>query len=143
MRWWEALEAGSFCMVSFSTILTAARCFCFLKYKRADSWVGKQYRVLQVLKIACESWGDQGNKGISVTSPHGILGNCQAPLSMGFSRKEYWSELPFPISGDFPKPRFKPSSLVSPAVQADSLPLRHLGSPYCFLGGGVQSLSRV
>ena len=44
---------------------------------------------------------------------------CQVPLSMGFSRQEYWSRLPFPISGDNPDPGIKPSS---PALQADSLP---------------------
>ena len=32
----------------------------------------------------------------------------QAPLSMGFPRQEYWSELPFPSPGDLPKPCFKP-----------------------------------
>ena len=49
-----------------------------------------------------------------------------APLSMGFSRQEYWSELPFPPSGDLPNPRIEPES---PALQADSLPLSHQGSP--------------
>ena len=43
----------------------------------------------------------------------------QAPLSMGFSRKEYWSGLPFPPPGDLPNPGIKPGS---PALQADSLP---------------------
>ena len=42
-----------------------------------------------------------------------------APLSMGFSRQEYWSGLPFPPSGDLPDPGIEPGS---PAVQADSLP---------------------
>ena len=32
----------------------------------------------------------------------------QAPLSMGFSRQEYWSRLPFPFLGDRPNPRIKP-----------------------------------
>ena len=32
----------------------------------------------------------------------------QAPLSMGFSRQEYWSELPFPSPGDLPNPGIKP-----------------------------------
>ena len=40
----------------------------------------------------------------------------QAPLSMGFSRQEYWSELPFPILGDLPDPGIEPMSLVSPAL---------------------------
>ena len=37
---------------------------------------------------------------------------CQAPLSMGFSRQEYWSGLPFPSPGDLPNPGIKPKSLV-------------------------------
>ena len=43
----------------------------------------------------------------------------QVPLSMGFSRKEYWSGLPFPSPGDRPDPGIEPRSL---ALQADSLP---------------------
>ena len=50
--------------------------------------------------------------------------DCQDPLSMGFSRKEYWSGLPFPSSGDLPDPGIKPGS---PALQADSLPPEPLG----------------
>ena len=40
----------------------------------------------------------------------------QTPLSMGLSRQEYWSELPFPTSGGFPNPGTEPTSLVSPAL---------------------------
>ena len=40
----------------------------------------------------------------------------QAPLSMGFSRQEYWSELPFPPPGDLPDPGIKTVSLTSPAL---------------------------
>ena len=43
----------------------------------------------------------------------------QASLSMGFSRQEYWSGLPFPSPGDPPDPGIEP---VSPALQADSIP---------------------
>ena len=43
----------------------------------------------------------------------------QAPLSMGFSRQEYWSRLPFPSPGDLPDPGIE---LRSPALQADALP---------------------
>ena len=50
----------------------------------------------------------------------------QAPLSMGFSRQEYWSGLPFPTLGDLPNPGFEPKSL---ALQADSLPLSHQRIP--------------
>ena len=42
----------------------------------------------------------------------------QAPSSMGFSRQECWSELPFPSSGDLPNPRIEPRS---PRLQADAL----------------------
>ena len=44
---------------------------------------------------------------------------CQAPLSMGFSRQQYWSGMPFPFPGDLPNPGIEPES---PALQADSLP---------------------
>ena len=40
----------------------------------------------------------------------------QAPLSMGFSKQEYWSGLPFPSPGDLPDPGTEPLSLVSPAL---------------------------
>ena len=40
----------------------------------------------------------------------------QAPLSMGFSRQEYWSGLPFPPPGDLPNTGIKPASLMSPAL---------------------------
>ena len=39
-----------------------------------------------------------------------------APLSMGFSRQEYWSVLPFPSPGDLPDPGIEPTSLASPAL---------------------------
>ena len=47
----------------------------------------------------------------------------QAPLSMGFSRQEYWSRLPYPPSGDLPDPEIELVSPASPALQAYSLPL--------------------
>ena len=39
----------------------------------------------------------------------------QAPVSMGFSKQEYWSGLPFSTPGDLPDPRIKPESLAPPA----------------------------
>ena len=53
----------------------------------------------------------------------------EAPLSMGFSRQEYWSGLPCPPPGDLPNPGIEPASLASPALEADFLPLYHLGNP--------------
>ena len=51
---------------------------------------------------------------------------CQAPLSSGFHRQEYWSGLLFPFSGNLPNPGIK---LTSPTLQVDAVPLSHLGSP--------------
>ena len=51
----------------------------------------------------------------------------QALLSMGFSRQEYWSGLPFPPPGDLPDPGIQPASLCLLHWQAHSLPLSHLG----------------
>ena len=50
----------------------------------------------------------------------------QAPPSMGFSRQEYWSALPFPSPGNLPNPGIEPRS---PALQADALPSKPPGKP--------------
>ena len=57
---------------------------------------------------------------------------CQAPLSMGFPRQEYWNRLPFLFPGDLPHPGIQPAS---PALQPDSLPESHQGSPHLPCGG--------
>ena len=56
----------------------------------------------------------------------------QASPSMGFSRQEYWSGLPFPSPGDLPDPGIEPGS---PALQADTLPSEPPGklNVYCTL----------
>ena len=69
---------------------------------------------------------------------------CQPPLSMGFSRQEYWSGLPCPLPGDLssqgsndlPNPEIEPRS---PTLQADSLPVDPQGKPKN-TGVGSQSL---
>ena len=50
----------------------------------------------------------------------------QAPLSMGFSREEHWSGLPFPSPGDLPNPGIEPRS---PELQADALTSEPPGKP--------------
>ena len=50
----------------------------------------------------------------------------QAPPSMGFSRQECWSGLPFPSPGDIPDPGIEPRS---PALWADTLPSEPPGKP--------------
>ena len=47
----------------------------------------------------------------------------RAPLSMEFSRQEYWNGLPFPTLGNLPDSRIKPMSLVSPALAGEKLQL--------------------
>ena len=54
----------------------------------------------------------------------------QAPLSMGFSRQEQWSGLPFLIPGDLPDSGMEPTSLASSAPAGDSLPLVLAGKPF-------------
>ena len=55
---------------------------------------------------------------------------CQRPLSMGFSRQEYWSRLLFPSPGDLPDPGIEP---MSPVLQAYSLPFELQGSPFLLI----------
>ena len=60
----------------------------------------------------------------------------QAPPSMGFSRQEYWSGLPFPSSGDLPDPGIEPGS---PAFQADALTFEPPGKPKLQLRKSLKS----
>ena len=53
----------------------------------------------------------------------------QAPLSVGFSRQEYWSGLPFPSPEDLPNPGIEPPSLVSPALAGEVFTAVPLGNP--------------
>ena len=52
---------------------------------------------------------------------------CQAPLSMGFARQEYWSALPFPSPGDLPDPGIEP---VSATLADRFLTTEPPGKPY-------------
>ena len=61
----------------------------------------------------------------------------QAAPSMGFSRQEYWSGLPFPSPGDLPDPGMEPRS---PALQADALLSELVGKPYIPYFGQYSSL---
>ena len=53
----------------------------------------------------------------------------RAPLSVEFSRQEYWSGLPFPSLGDLPDPGIEPGS---PTLQADALPSEPPGKPLIY-----------
>ena len=54
----------------------------------------------------------------------------QAPPSVGFSRQEYWTGLPFPSPGDLPDPEIEPGS---PAFRADALTSAPLGKPKIYM----------
>ena len=55
---------------------------------------------------------------------------CQVPLSMGFFRQECGRGLPISPPGPLSDPRIEPMSLLSPALQADSLPTESVGKPF-------------
>ena len=71
----------------------------------------------------------------------------QAPLSMGFSRQEYWSGLSFPPPGDLPDPGLKPTSLASCVGGQMLYHRRHLGSQSIthppFIPGNHRALHRA
>jgi len=57
---------------------------------------------------------------------------------MGFSRQDYWSELPFPSPGDLPDPGIEP---VSPALQADSLLSEPPGKPLIYIDSIMEDIN--
>ena len=61
----------------------------------------------------------------------------QAPLSMGFSRQEYWSGLPFPPAGDLPNAGIKLVSLMSPALAGGFFTTRTNKVPYLWVRSWV------
>ena len=77
--------------------------------------------------------GHSANRSVISDSAHPRTAARQAPLSMGFSKQESWSGLPFSASGDLPNPGTGPASVSSPALQVDFLPLRHWGYIYTLL----------
>ena len=76
-------------------------------------------------------------------SDSGILWTVahQAPLSMGFSRQEYWRGLPFPSPGDLSNPEIELLSSVAPELQAEALPMSHRESSSQLESSSHQPLS--
>ena len=66
----------------------------------------------------------------------------QAPPSMGFSRQEYWSGLPFPSPGELPDPGIEPSSLILQADALTSEPTEFKSDGHCIYYCGLESLRR-
>ena len=105
------------------------QCSCLENPRDGGAWWAATYGVAQSrtrlkwLSIACHCLVAKSCS--TLLWAHGLSVALQAPLSMEFSRQEYWSVLPFLPSGDLPDPEMEPSS---PALQAGSLLLSHQGS---------------
>ena len=79
---------------------------------------------MPVLDVSLHLTCSLSRSGLTLCDP------VEAPLSMGFSRQEYWSGLHFFLQGIFPTQGMDAGiELASPALQAFSLPLSHQGSP--------------
>ena len=70
-----------------------------------------------------EQWSECVSCSVVSNSATPWIGACQSPLSMGFSKQEYWSGLPFPNAGDLLNSGIEPKSSTQ---QADSLPSESL-----------------
>ena len=77
-------------------------------------------------KAICMYGGLVAKSCLTLATPWTVA--CQTPLSMGFSRQEYWSGFPFPSPGDLPDPGIKP---WSSALQADHLLTKLQGKFIC------------
>ena len=108
--WWAASEIllgrylNTCCFLGF-VLLLAHNLVCF--FKTLNFWHTCVLSCFSCVQLFATPW----------TEVH------QAPLSMGFSRQEYWSGLPSPPPGDLPDPGIEP---VFPASQVNSLPTKLL-----------------
>ena len=89
---------------TFQYVLTTLICYCLFSISCPGMSLFIQcfysyYTGVSVITVACQ-----------------VTAAWQAPLSMGLPRKNYWSGLPFPPTGDPPNPGIKPASLMSPAL---------------------------
>ena len=95
--------------------------YCFISFESCGKTVALKETLSEFLKV----------KSLSCVrlfaTPWTVA--YQAPRSMGFSRQEYWSGLPFPFPGYLPNPEIEPGS---PALQTDALPSEPLGKPLDF-----------
>ena len=87
----------------------------------------ESFPLLKYFNIHCVSHSDV----FDLLRPQGLY--HQAPLSMEFSRQEYWSGLPFPPPGDLPDPGTELDSLVSCIGRQALYHQHHLGSLYHLL----------
>ena len=111
----------------------------------AQSTAGTHLSGLLLLKPG-ESWLPPSNamqlrcalllsRGPALVIPWTVA--CQAPLSTGFPRQEYWSGLPFPTPGDLPDPGTEPASLA-PRTGRQILYLCATGEAHACSGAGLK-----
>ena len=111
--WWVGL-------CSFPVIYTGANYEAMPKNTQTTTQLHSSHMLVKWKKVKVKSLS---RIGLFVT-PWTVA--YQAPPSMGFSRQEYWSGLPFPSPGDLPDPGIEPGS---PSFQADALTSELLGKP--------------
>ena len=86
-------------------------------FRKSDSLVASMSCVLQCSSLFTGSFSPQSPAVYELSffvMPWTVA--YQAPLSMGFSRQEYWNGLPCPPLGGLPNPKIEPASLMSPAL---------------------------
>ena len=98
-------------------------CTFFLNFLK-NTYYWSRYTIFQLYIFFLHYWAFHGGGGglvakscLTLAIPWTVA--CQVPLSMGLSRQEYWSGLPFPSPGDLSNPRI---DLRFPALQEDDLP---------------------
>ena len=126
---------GSVCSMGPGTnrrngsFLTFCQFYSYLLFSPGGSNKGKELNRLSAFLTIPHSRGESDNKQVEhivcvcvcvCACVYSVMPDsatpwtvaCQAPLSMGFSRQEYWSGLPFPPSGYLPDPGIKPEHIV-------------------------------
>ena len=122
---WKSLSEISPQWVSLDTFWIIFLCFCIWKCSVPPQFCSQQplsgetlyFRDMSFFGISWPPIPGGGAGGLvtksclTLATPWTLT--CQAPLSMGFSRQEHWSGLPFPSPGDLPNPGIKPMSPVA------------------------------
>ena len=118
--WWRTGKPG----VLQSTGSQSVRCDWVTEQQQAQCNSNSPVRSSRVYKAYCMHVLSHFSHVWLFATPWTV--DQRSSLSMGFSRQEYWSGLPFPLPGVLPNPGIE---CASPALQADSLPTEPLGKP--------------
>ena len=135
---WLAVLHGILAFSSWKTLLYSSRkamapllCEGYLKYKllfprKLLSWCYGSTAWIPLAFVRGKKWKWKSFSPVWLFETPWTVA-CQAPLSMGFPRQEYWSGVPFPSPGDLPDPGIEPTSPPSYMLLMDSLPSKSLG----------------